>query len=104
MWCTDSFRFLTTRTCVISQNEHQLTVEGVAELWETKITKEGDVWKPFGLTNDEADKRRGVTSEGKVVEGAYREANPNDPEDKGDRLFCGVNRMKPPPKVRREIA
>lgn len=78
--------------------EHKISVEEVAKLWQTTLTKNGDTWVPFGLTNAEAE-RRGVTSDGRPVEGAYRAPDPKDPEDKGDKLYCGVNMMKPPPKV-----
>lgn len=63
------------------------------------MTKNGDTWVPFGLTNAEADKRRGETGDGRPVPGAYKAPDPKDPESKGDFLYCGVNRMKPPPKV-----
>jgi hypothetical protein len=71
----------------VPQTEHKLKVLEVAKLWQTGLTKVGGTWVPYGLTNNEADKRRGKTPEGHHVEGAHRAPDPKVPGDKGDHLY-----------------
>lgn len=64
-----------------------MKVQEVAALWKTGLSKAGGTWIPFGLTNAEADKRRGVDPDGHPVHGAYRAPDPHVPGDKGDHLY-----------------